>query len=156
MKKNQQGFSLIELLLVVVVIGIIAAIAVPNLLASRRAANEGSAVSLMRTLHGANSTYQATTGGGKFAPNLDALRVANLIDRGVAGSTTVATAKSGYFYTYDGIDVDDNPSNYNVIATPAYTSLLVATGTYEFFVDGTGVIRFAASGVSVDSPPFNK
>ena len=65
--KNQKGFSLIELLIVVVIIGIIAAIAIPNLLASRRSANEGASISALRTIHGAQMTYGSTYGGGNFA-----------------------------------------------------------------------------------------
>ena len=68
MNKKQKGFSLIELLIVVAIILIIAAIAIPNLLRSRMAANEASAVGSIRTMNTAAITYSSTYGNG-FPPN---------------------------------------------------------------------------------------
>jgi len=164
--RKQKGFSLIELLIVVAIILIIAAIAIPNLLRSRIAANEASAVGSLRTINTSEITYAATYPAQGFAASLatmggtgtssssaGALLLDNVLGAASPGGSSSANAnkKSGYqFYigNASGTPVSTYQSNANPIT-------LDQTGKRYFYSDASGVIRYNAGGViatSSDSP----
>ncbi len=160
MKRSSQGFSLIELLIVVAIILIIAAIAIPNLLRSRIAANQASAVGSLRTINTCEITYLSTFNVGYssmlsyLGPPTGALpdsTAAGLVDSILAGSGN-NSSKSGYNFVY--APTTDTTSgkviHYTLNADPQSTS----TGTNYYFTDESGVIRQNATGIAsaTDSP----
>jgi len=149
MRKHQEGFSLIELLIVVAIILIIAAIAIPNLLRSKIAANEASAVGTMRTINTASIMYSTTFGnypaaltnlGPSTSPTSTA---ADLVDQPVASGT-----KSGYRFSYTAA------SSYLTYSITASPTTLGVTGQRYVFTDQTGVIRYnlTTTASSTDAP----
>jgi len=144
MNRNAEGFSLIELLIVVTILGIVASIAIPNLLASRRAANEGSAQSSLRTIQSCQLTYHATTGAGDYA-TLAQLRGDFLTDI-VLGSGT----KSGYNFAATPTAPGVRPALFYATATPQVTAGIGQTGTRRFGITEDAVLH----GDSVALTPY--
>jgi type IV pilus assembly protein PilA len=137
--KEQKGFSLIELLIVVAIILIIAAIAIPNLIKSKMAANEASAVGSLRTINSSENTYSSTYGTG--FTDLTTLGASGMIDNVLAAGT-----KSGYTLIAtpsNGGGTSTNPYlQYTSTGTPVSTN----TGTRQFCADESGVIRYTTTG----------
>jgi len=132
-RQTHAGFSLIELLIVVTIIGIVAAIAVPNLLATRRAANEGSAQQSLRTISSCEITYLHTQGAGTYG-DLTQLGQQVLTDSVLSSGT-----KSGYSFVAN--PVAGTLPQYWAYAIPTNTSGMGKTGTRRFAISDDGVQR---------------
>ena len=165
MKKNQKGFSLIELLIVVAIILIIAAIAVPNLLRSRMAANEASAAGAERSIGTANVAYSSTFNVG-FAGVLSDLgppaaaapatsAAADLLDSVLSGTLPVdpTPVKSGYTFTYTPLVAAPTSTapngGFQVIAIPVASG---STGQSTFCNDQTNVVLKDTTGTNPGAP----
>ena len=140
MSRRANGFSLIELLIVVAIIGIVASIAIPSLLASRRAANEASAQSSLRTIQSCQLTYQATTGKGDYG-TLAQLRAEVLTDSVLGGGS-----KSGYNFAATPSAAGVRPALFYATAVPIIPAGIGQTGTRRFGITDDGVIHGDSGG----------
>jgi type IV pilus assembly protein PilA len=145
--KKQLGFSLIELLIVVAIILVISAIAIPSYLRARVQANEASAVSSLRMINTAAITYSSTYGNVGYPTNLTDMGGVNpctatptsacLLDDSLAQGT-----KSGYALTWVGDGATPSVA-YSLTGTPLVVG---SSGQRMFCTDQTGVIRYDPSG----------
>ncbi|MCZ6564359.1 MAG: prepilin-type N-terminal cleavage/methylation domain-containing protein [Deltaproteobacteria bacterium] len=143
---SDQGFSLVELLIVVLIIGIIAQMAIPHLMQSKLAANEASAITTVRSVLNAETLYVTTVGSGKYA-SMGSLVTGMLVDT-VVGSST----KDGYVFA---ISLGAADASFVIDARPTGYS---KSGIRSFFSDETAVIRYttADSAATSSSSPLGE
>ena len=163
--RTEKGFTLIELMIVVAVIAIIAAIAIPNLLRSRMSANEAAAIGALRTISNAEVQFQSAgivdadgDNVGDFAP-LGPAGVVGTLANPVAGAEPFVDnvlgsgTKSGYLFVCTPGNAGNGDEVYTATADPVTPG---RTGVRRFFMDNSGVIRFTSDGTApnVNSMPI--
>jgi len=162
--RHQEGFTLLEILIVVALIGIIAAVALPGLLRARAAANEGSAIGSMHTINGAQTTYAASCGGGGYASTLAALALAPPAGLAFIDPSLASGSKSGYTLNLvaeaGAVTVMAAANTCNGAATDAVdgyvaTAVPIALGTTgqrSFATDNRGTIFHDLTGAVIANP----
>jgi type IV pilus assembly protein PilA len=138
---TRKGFTLAEIMIVVAILALLAAIALPNLIRSRLVSNETAAIAALKTIVSAASTYRSSNRGYP-----EALRdlyddlTPPYIDSALANGI-----KQGYVFSLNGID-DDGSGNLQAFTATAVPVTAGTTGNRRFFVDTSGVIRFSVTG----------
>lgn len=134
---GNKGFTLVEIMIVVAIIALLAAIAIPNLLRARHNANEAAAIGALKTISTACESFRAAQTPTTYPANLGVLGAPPTgppyIDNALAGAS-VAPGRQGYFYTYALV----NANQYTCLGTPSVSG---TTGTRIFFMDESGVVR---------------
>jgi len=149
--KNEKGFSLVELMIIVGIIGIIAAMAIPSLVTSRMAANEASAIQCLRTVGSAELAFSASH--NQQYTNLTTLAAESYLDSRFSSTGYI----NGYTYTADcdatvlGAPITGAltpPSNFGVLAVPN-----TGLGRFTYGISLDQVVRFEDVGGTGTYPP---
>ncbi len=140
--QEDQGFSLVELLIVVGIIGVIAAVAIPNFISSKQAARSSSAINSLRVIHSGETSYHSAKGSYQSLATLGTDGFIN--DPSLHGGN-----KEGYSFA---LTLLDNNSKFEVHATP----LSAPSASQHYFVDTSGVIRHEPGApADANSSPIN-